>query len=1022
MTARREATHAELAKVVAWLQQRIIEDARGDGRRSVDKRPSTLFWLGRLAPEVDVMNNALGERGERLEPCAIGMRLRPSGTPPWNCRVVARVAIWAPRGEGYWEKTGPLDVPVDLVVDGTPGTQRMHQDLMTDALRAATGRDDLGLSLDVTVEARADQHVELVVQLVNVSNGTERSADTNLYQCELSFSKLALDPFVMESLPDSFRYDRTFPAIGLNCAVERASTGELRTLDTPESPRLRPVFTPDGLDENLLSFDRLAVDPLASATALLQCHERWGQFHWAVNRLDDRQQSEHWTSEMRRSADAAAVAYRIESQRIADGIRILTDNAEIRRSFQLMNAAMAIAARGRYPGWRAFQLGFLLSNLASIERPDEESAIADIVWFATGGGKTETYLGLLVAAMLYDRMRGKHTGITAWSRFPLRMLSLQQTQRFADAIAAAEIVRRREDIPGAPFSLGFFVGNGATPNAVPIEPDVSKGDPDPNDPNMPAPFQVLERCPFCRSDGLHMGFDQVTWTLQHRCQNPSCPWDAKALPIYVVDEEIYRFLPTVIVGTLDKAALISMQAAMRGFVGPPVGLCSRPGHGFTYSPRSTKPKGCLVPGCKAEAQALPGQPANFAPTFRLQDELHLLRDSLGAVDTHYEALYDHLTEALTGRKAKILASSATLAGYERQVDTLYGRDARVFPQPGPEPGQGFWSSESELLMRHYVAIAPRGVTLEHAIDRVVTVLQGSVRQVLEDPTTTCSDIGIPTDIADQVIDLYGTDVVYGNTLRDLDAVSRSAESQILVKGDVVQRSLTGRTDFADVRNILKELEQPAPSYEDRIHVVTASSMMSHGVDVDRLNVMVMLGMPLGTAEFIQATARVGRKYPGLVILLPKMARERDAGIFRTFPKFVEHADRLVEPIPITRRSRRVLERTISGLAMARVLMVHEPASGQALTTPKWLSAYWRKVGFDPDHESSLLIEALRLDGELDGPMREDIRNWVRRFLENIDNPPAGTRFLSDASPGSKPMRSLRDVEEQVPIYGKEDGA
>ena len=341
---------------------------------------------------------------------------------------------------------------------------------------------------------------------------------------------------------------------------------------------------------------------------------------------DERMQRDGWSPEMRTEADQAGTNFAEEARRLQNGMALLESSPDLLTSFRMMNEAMAISSRDRYEGWRPFQVGFLLANLASVLGGSEETSVVDILWFATGGGKTETYLGLLVLAAFHDRLRGKFCGITAWSRFPLRLLSLQQTQRFADAIAAAEMVRRSRGLTGDPFSLGFFVGDSSTPNRIKNEPDA--GEPDPLDESMPARYQVLLRCPFC--DGsLQMAFNRRAWRLEHRCENQQCPWPDEALPFYIVDEEIYRVLPTIVVGTLDKVALISMQAAMRGFVASPIGLCSEPDHGFAYAVRSDKPTGCLVPGCRGRRLELPMPAEMFPPSFRLQDELHLLRDSLG---------------------------------------------------------------------------------------------------------------------------------------------------------------------------------------------------------------------------------------------------------------------------------------------------------------------------------------------------------------------------------------------------------
>lgn len=1004
----------ELAKAIAWLQREITADARGDHHHEIETQPSGLFWLGRLAPETDVANADDG-RIERLAPCAIGLRLRPAEAGPWSFRVRVTVRIWSKIERQKWRKSEP--VVVECVLQAAPGqsTQRCGTDLFKDAIAGQTGRRDLGAAIDVTVEIRSGLQ-EIIVQLVNTSETNEKSPeDRNLYEARLEVSCISTVPFQLEGLEDAFRYNRELPAIGLNSAV-LAVDDRLLTSDVPEAPRYRPQFTPPGLDEALLRFERLSENPLPSATQLHDAHTAWGKIHWSTESLEMRALQESWTGEMVAAAEAGRAAFWEENSRLKQGLELLGGDLQLRRAFQLMNEAMAVSSRGRYEGWRAFQFGFLLANLnCLVDSADAETA--DIVWFATGGGKTETYLGLLVTAMLLDRMRGKLSGITAWSRFPLRMLSLQQTQRFADAIASAEVVRRKHKIDGDTFSLGFFVGQGATPNA--FKPDPKEGEPNAYDENSLEQYLVLDRCPFCRGNTVEVGFDLPSWTFQHRCSEKRCTWGGDPLPFYVVDQEIFRFLPTVIVGTLDKAASIGMQAAMRGFVGSPLGRCNAPGHGFTYARRSDKPQGCLVPDCKHPVTPIQNDD-KFAPSLRLQDELHLLRDSLGAVDSHYEALYDHLSLRLAGRKPKILGSSATLSGYEHQVDTLYARKARVFPQPGPAPGVGFWSSDSNEPMRHYIALAPRGVTVEHAVDRILTVLQRSVRRLVAHPAETCREMGVSVELADQIVDLYGTNVVYGNTLRDLDAMSRSAETQVLVDGKVTSASLSGRSGFEEVRKTLGHLESPAPAFEDRIHLIMASSMMSHGVDIDRLNVMTMVGFPLGTAEFIQATARVGRKYPGLVILVPKMGRERDAGIYRTFPKFVQHADRLVEPIPITRRSRRVLQRTLPGIELARILMLEEPVAGKPLTMAKALKQHRADARFDPDAEVAELVSALGLTGELDAAMKEDVADWMDAFMQNINDPPGDVRFTSEASPGQGPMRSLRDVEESVTVYGKED--
>lgn len=1003
---------------VRWLSSRMTAAGRGDDDAVLEVEPAGKFWLGRLQSVVAAAGSGLGDRAERLEPCAQGVKLRPADDGPWHAGITATAKVWLfDKPSKEWRKTESASVTVDVSIQKSDASRCVGHEEWQRALAQATGHQGLEAFFEIEVEVGVDGKPVLTITFVNASpEEAPPFHDTRLYECTLEVAGIATEPFVLEALEDSFRYDRRVPAYGINCSV-REEQGKLICEDEVAVDKRRPEFWNVPANPPDCSFLTLANDPITSACLLRDHLVAWGEGEWSPTALGKRQMSESWDAQMREKADAAAKEFQDECVRISRGIELLRTDASLARAFQLMNRAMHLSANGKYSAWRPFQFGFLLANLASIIDIVNEPNIADVVWFATGGGKTETYLGLLVTAALHDRLTGKVAGVTAWSRFPLRMLSLQQTQRFADAMAAAELVRREEHIGGAPFAMGFFVGEGATPNR--IEADPKPGKPDPDDDAMPGRYQVLERCPFCHERTLEMGFSRLTWRLEHRCRNDACPWLDDALPIYVVDEEIYRFLPTVIVGTLDKAASIALQAAMRGLVGAPLGICAKPGHGYTYAPRSARKNGCLVPGCQAESVSLPMEPARYPPSFRLQDELHLLRDSLGAVDSHYESLYDALQLALVNRKPKILASSATLTGYEKQVDVLYRRAARVFPVPPPRAGAGFWTAESPELMRRFIAIAPRGVTVEYTVDRLLTELQRCVRRLVSEPTQTCLEVGVDPAHAHMLLNLYGTDVVYGNTLRDLEAVARSIPTQLKASGQVHTASLTGGTDFADVRRTLESLQTPEKNFEDRLHVITASSMMSHGVDIDRLNVMVMLGLPLATAEFIQATARVGRRFPALVFVVHKMGRERDAGVFRSFRQFVQQGDRFVEPIPVTRRSRRVLKRTLPGLVSARLLAIEEPRFPDALTTAAALKKRFDAGQYDPETEFDSLVQLLGLNTSLDEPMRADLREWVDELRRNLESLPSNASWISDVLPSEDgPMLSLRDVEKSVPINGR----
>lgn len=1017
---------ADAQAFVGWLLGQAISEARGDRVSTLKVAPAGRFWLGRLAPEIVVRQSKLGERGERLEPCEAGIRVRPTHVDGRVVHCRARMVAWTKISASddpdvdKWRKTDLADVSIDIDSPMDIGRPCVGGREIVAAALTRVGAS--GLAAEVHVELEVGKGgPELVVTLVNVSPAELSNIDTNLYEVELEVDAGPTANFFMDNLPDSFRYDRRVPAYGVNGGFREVSPGVFATTDVAVCDRNRPTYWDDQHAGDIpdLTFRRLASDPVETLETFVSRLDRWVDHMWADGALRRRSSEEDWDDETMRYAMAEAGAAREETRRVRQGLDLLRGDVRIRRAFALANRAFLEAPAIRHDVWRPFQLGFLLANLSALHPDfDDEKEFVDTLWFATGGGKTETYLLYTLTAAFYDRLRGKREGITSWGRFPLRMLSLQQTQRFADVFVAAELIRRAEGIEGSSFSVGFLVGEAGTPNRIEKEP--RPGKPDPKDPNMPARYRVLIRCPFCLSEDLEMKFDERRWALDHVCKATSCLWGGQPLPFRIVDDEIYRSLPTVVLGTLDKAASVAVQAAMRGFYGAPEGRCPKPPHGFTYAPRSKNPTGCLFPGCAEKPLPLTQAKGFYAPTIRMQDELHLLRDSLGSVDAHYEALLDDL-QRHWGSRPKIIASSATLAGHEEQVEALYRRRGRIFPLPGPRARHSFWTTDSGRLARRYAGLAPRGVTLEYANDQLTETLQRAVRRALAEPDSVAREAGVDSAVLPGLVWAYGVGVVYGSTLKDVEAAARSFEAQIPIE-PLNPVTLTGRTPLEDVRSIMARLTNPEPTFDDRIHLVAASSMLSHGVDIDRLNVMTILGLPLSTAEFIQTTARVGRKYPGLVFTLHKIGRERDAAVFRIFPSFVEHMDRLIDPVPITAKSRRVLALTFPGVEQARIYGMHEPAALarglKQLTVPATVKKAFAQLRVTEPRELEDLIALLGFTGPLDENLRRDLTEYVRHLYRALNDPASTAQFVSDLFTGGKPMMSLRDVEEQVPVYSK----
>lgn len=477
---------------VQWMLDGVVAEARGDQMRTLTVAPSGRLWLGRLAPEVVVRNSRLGERSERLEPCEVGVRLRLSEVDGRMAQCSARLFVWHeidgaddndPDAD-RWAKSGPVEVAAQVQTPTSIGAVNRAGRSEFGAALAAIGASGLECELHAEMEVGKDGP-EMVITLVNISPEELPGWDTNLYEVSLHVAAGPTQSFTLDNLPDSFRYDRTVDAYGVNGGVERVDQTTFRTTDVALYDQPRATYWDDaGGPEPDLRFTTLHDRPEPPLRELVEAARRWGAEHWSTDALERRADEEAWDDGMRQEAREQAERYAEEVDRLAAGLAHLETDDQVRRAFCLANSAFDRAHSIRHDRWRPFQIGFVLASIASIvdPSPDGERDVVDTLWFATGGGKTETYLLYVLTAAFHDRLRGKTEGITSWGRFPLRMLSLQQTQRFADVVVAADLVRRDERIGGA-FSLGFMVGSNGTPNRLSTQPRAHE--PDYRDPDMP---------------------------------------------------------------------------------------------------------------------------------------------------------------------------------------------------------------------------------------------------------------------------------------------------------------------------------------------------------------------------------------------------------------------------------------------------------------------------------------------------------------------------------------------------------
>lgn len=372
-TSKQTAEEASTA-FVTWLHEQVMSAGRGDGLKNLDTDPGGTFWLGRLAPEVTVQNSVLGKRGERLDPCAVGMHVRPAQPGPWTFTVTVGFVTWTRNAASDWVKNDRIEESILVTVPAETGPYQFGQQKLAAALQGQ-GLTHHAAGLRIDVESWKD-HPELIVTLVN--EGQERSSahpDTHLYETTVEVAGLSSRPFELEALPDSFRYDRRIPAYGVNAGIEVTEDG-LRTTDVVITDRGRPTYAIHADQVPDLTFDALADDPLPEIAKLIAALQAWGAHNWSPTALDAL--AGGWTTDMRAEADNEAAKFDAEVARLLRGLDLLTSDTQLLRAFKLANEAIAHAAGGRYEGWRAFQLGFLVGALVGLVDPADAVSIQGV--------------------------------------------------------------------------------------------------------------------------------------------------------------------------------------------------------------------------------------------------------------------------------------------------------------------------------------------------------------------------------------------------------------------------------------------------------------------------------------------------------------------------------------------------------------------------------------------------------------------------------------------------------------------
>ena len=648
--------------------------------------------------------------------------------------------------------------------------------------------------------------------------------------------------------------------------------------------------------------------------------------------------------------------------RMRESVDVICKNERLRNAFQLANLAMLIQhgwdrdkAKGGPLRWWPFQLAFIvLSAPSTAIRSHGDRAVMDLLWFPTGGGKTEAYLGLIALTAFHRRFSEKKedlSGVAAMMRYTLRLLTTQQFARSAAMIMACEVIRRgKARIPSnpvirgdEPFSIGLWVGGEASPNRR-ADAFASLG----GARELASPKQ-LTICPCCRQR-LVWPRISVHTPVQPVCETEDCEL-AGPLPVWTVDDDIYDQRPTLLVGTIDKFAQI----------------VRRP-----------------------DINRLFGISAGSPPDLILQDELHLISGPLGTVAGLYELAID-LMFSSRGHRPKIIGSTATIRRAAEQVLDLFDRTACQFPPPAIDEGDsGFAIQDQKVVGRRYLAITTAGRSAKFTLQAVAASLLQSAYAAFTN---------------DEERDPYQTLVGYFNSLRELggalvlmqDDVDDTISLIAQARGEDprsagIVEELTSRRTQDEILEMLNTLAIRA-GRPGCVDMVLATNMVSVGVDIPRLGLMLVNGQPKTTAEYIQSTSRVGRgRVNGLVVTILNNAKARDRSHFETFRGWHGALYRDVEATSVTPFASRARDRALHAALVAAVRhlvpgMLDSPANVE-------------------DHEAEImsLIDEIVARAERIDPEESEVRDeLINRYYQWVAMVPRS--YWNDYRPRSSLLQS-----------------
>lgn len=1035
-------------KLLEYLESQLVGPAADDETIPRSDRPFERYAMGAIFPRgsskkaIDSAedNSDTGGADDGENPVSTAYEFMPSSVGLSFVTSADRVDVDI-RG-AYYSLNGDTWTRNLLASEEIPErhTVSIHAQKITGVLN---GRADL-----ISVWRRINDTFLITVTLINTATARENGRfepDEVLHQVGITCAPVqgSIEAYPSpnryswdeeeEELALIYQHKKTF-GLGHGCAAHWNSnaTTTVQTISTEFIPRYEiPPVTASLPDTHPLKNSPVfSIQFLAGQTPFNEKLKHLDEFiisyeEWIQAQLADSNIPDGLTNAAKRLTERLNHAL----GRMKKGLKLLEKDNDAQVCFSLANQAMLLqmihAGTARYGGgekdqgtpyeapdlagqewgtlrWHPFQLAFQLLIVESVaNRNSDDRNILDLIWFPTGGGKTEAYLTIAAFEMFYRRIKfGDAGGGTAIiKRYTLRLLTVQQFERAATLICACEKIRAEQPklLGVEKFTLGLWVGDGTIPNKF---TDAYQKYCELLEAVAPESPFLLRKCPWCgtrlvplqHSDDSELyGIRADENSLKLFCPEHTCEFH-EGLPVNLIDDGLYKNPPTMLIGTIDKFARPAWTDGPRSFfTGGPIG------------------------------HRLP-------PSLIIQDELHLISGPLGTISGLYEAAFDIIMQE-TGGNPKYIAATATIRRAKEQVYRLYARNVAVFPPSGMCAGDSFFSREdASATGRLYAGIlSPHLSPATANIHTSAALAQGPAE----------------LDISDAGKDAYWTQVIFHNSRRELGKTMTKCMDDIPARIRVIASEnnlareclevveMSANIAAENIPAILNRLKAHADSGE-AIDFLPCTNMFSVGVDVQRLGLIVIQGQPKSTAEYIQVSSRVGRgNAPGLVIALYPNSKARDRSLYESFIPYHQALYRAVEPTSVTPYSGPAMTRALH----AAIVIVMRMCGG--------LSGNDSARLFDRHHpETAALLQRLKdrmhlaiqdkepSMHEIDSIFDRCVVTWEQKarstpnLVYDAKNSPNLSPLLSKFEPGVYPkpqipwqtLNSMRNVDQECRVH------